>query len=335
MSPDQDALRRLKEADPAPPERVRGSVRQPRAQEALNRILREEPRPRLPRRRPLALVATLAAISVVVWVGLGQRPEDLGGRTAAVVLSEAAETAAGAGLPEIGPGEFLYQRTDQIDRVTSVSDKGVWTALVPRRREVWVGADGSGRILEVPGRPVFPRPRDRTLWMRAGRPRIQGGGSDREYGAGRLLPEGFEALPTDPGTLADVLRRDRVDSALPADPGLFVAAADLLSEPLVDPAHRAALYRVVAGIEGVRLLGQVTDPSGRPGVGVAITSRSGNTLQDHVLIFDAETSEVLAEEVVLLEQVEGIDADPPVLIRSRVYGASGIVSSLQARPEAV
>lgn len=334
MSPDRDALRRLREADPAPPERVRGSARRPAAREALDRILAEEPRARPPRRGPLALVAALTALSIVVWVVVAQRPEDLGGRTAAVVLSEAARTAAQAGLPVLGAGEYVYQRTDQIDRVRSERGRGAWTALVPRRREVWIAADGSGRILEVPGRPSFPGPRDRALWRRAGGPRIQGGVSDREYGAGRLLPERVEALPTDAAALAEALLRERADSTLPPDAGLFAASADLLSEPLVNPALRSALYRVVAGIRSVRLLGQVTDPSGRPGIGVAITSRARGTLQRHVLIFDEGTSDVLAEKVVVLERIEGTDAEPPVVVHSRVYGPSGVVSSLQARPEA-
>lgn len=331
MSSEHDSLRRLRDADPVSPEQVRGAARKPGAQAALDRILGEEPKRRAPRRGAFVTAAVLTTVSILVWVAVTRRTPEVELSTAVVVLSEAARTAAGAGPLPLGSDEFVYLRTDQIDHVTSVSDKGVWTALVPRRREVWVTQDGSGRILEVPGRPTFPGPRDRILWRRAGRPRIQGGVSDREYGPGRLLPERVETLPTHPEALAEALLRDRVDSALPPGVGLFVASADLLSEPLVAPTLRAALFRVLAGIGGVEPLGRVRDPSGRAGIGVAITSSSRGTLQRHVLIFDGETSEILAEKVIILERQEGIHADPPIVIESRVYGSSEIVSSLETR----
>jgi hypothetical protein len=139
---------------------------------------------------------------------------------------------------------------------------------------------------------------------------------------------------SDADSLATALLRGDIERDLPKDQRLFLASSDLLSTPLTAPAVRSSLYRLIAGLDAVQLLGEITDPFGRTGIGVAIPSDSTGAPARRVLIFDARTSEVLAEESVLLEHVDWIDADPPIVTEFRVFGATVIVSSDHERPGA-
>ncbi len=52
----------------------------------------------------------------------------------------------------------------------------------------------------------------------------------------------------------------------------------------------------------------------------------------NTLIFDAETYHLLAEEEVLLQRGEWLDAQPPVVIGWNTYLASGFVPSTASTP---
>jgi hypothetical protein len=112
-----------------------------------------------------------------------------------------------------------------------------------------------------------------------------------------------------------------------------VTISDFLSEPLVRPAVRAALFKVAAGIPGVDVLGEIRDPAGRTGIGVALTARSRGWVERRVVIFEETTARVLAEKVVVLEAASRVSLDTPVVLDSRIYGRTGVVPSLEARPD--
>jgi hypothetical protein len=95
-------------------------------------------------------------------------------------------------------------------------------------------------------------------------------------------------------------------------------AADLITMP-VKPAVRAAAYRVMAEQPGVRVLGRVTDPLGRKGVGVAFPGTHGTPLGsvEQRLVVDPSTGEMLCEQLVLVEpsaraREAGLDAGTTV-----------------------
>ena len=69
------------------------------------------------------------------------------------------------------------------------------------------------------------------------------------------------------------------------------------------PAVRAAAYRVIAGLPGIRSLGEVTDPLGREGVGFALpaSDRPGYGTGRSELIVDPATGALLADREVLTE----------------------------------
>ena len=60
---------------------------------------------------------------------------------------------------------------------------------------------------------------------------------------------------------------------------------------------RAGLYRALALVPSVQLVGQVRDRAGRTGTGVAFTEVGLR----HELIFDPQTSEMLAEREVVVD----------------------------------
>lgn len=114
-----------------------------------------------------------------------------------------------------------------------------------------------------------------------------------------------------------------------ADYERFTIVGDLLRETVGTPDLRAALYRVAAGLGGVELIGSMTDRAGRAGIAVAMTSaQPSRGLERRTLIFDPDTSMLLGEEDVLLESVEWLDADPPLVIAYNTYLVSDIVATI-------
>ncbi|MGY5050706.1 CU044_5270 family protein [Streptomyces sp. 900105755] len=79
-------------------------------------------------------------------------------------------------------------------------------------------------------------------------------------------------------------------------------AGNLITMP-VKPAVRAAAYRVMAGLPGVRVVGHVTDPLGREGVAVefpkAYPTPLGTTRER--LVVDPSTGSMLSDQTLLLE----------------------------------
>jgi hypothetical protein len=97
--------------------------------------------------------------------------------------------------------------------------------------------------------------------------------------AGDRIYEGdVERLPADPSRMRTaMLGWMRAHGGVPAHPDawLFREAAKLLQpDEIVPQPTRITLYRMLAGLPGVRALDTVRDPLGRPATGVAMTDRS-------------------------------------------------------------
>jgi hypothetical protein len=101
------------------------------------------------------------------------------------------------------------------------------------------------------------------------------------------------ALPSDPAALRKWLLA-RLDTAAegPADYLLFVAGQALVTELPVRPAVRAATYRMLADLPGVRLFGAVLDQHGRAGTAVGYLRNGSETR----LIVDGADGQALAQE---------------------------------------
>ena len=188
----------------------------------------------------------------------------------------------------------------------------IWWMYVPVEREMWLDARGSGRIREVDGQARFLSAAQRAAWIAAGSPPLPRAGHAKvtrfgRHGLSGLYFSRLSRLPTDPHRLRRWIESHDVPGGLttagttstglsPRKSGhskTFGAVGFLLGESFAPPALRAALYEVAAELPGVHLLGQVTDPVGRRGVGVAYTDpQHGERLE---LIFDPATSTLLAE----------------------------------------
>jgi hypothetical protein len=141
------------------------------------------------------------------------------------------------------------------------------------RREIWIGPDGSGRIRGTETDPTFPTAKDRQNWKAMGRtaPPLVGPPSDERFGPGGLStgPTDLSKLPTDPAKLAALISSRKIEGGPPGPAEDFVQVGDLLRETSASPELRAALFKVAAGIPGVKLLGTVTDSDGRSGTAIA------------------------------------------------------------------
>jgi hypothetical protein len=148
------------------------------------------------------------------------------------------------------------------------------------RREIWIGPDGSGRMRGTETDPVFPTAKDRQNWKAMGRtaPPLLGPPSDEKFGPGGLStgPADLSKLPTDPATLAGLISSRKIEGGPPGPAEDFVQVGDLLRESDASPELRAALFKVAAGIPGVKVLGTVKDSDGRSGTGIAFVNSASS-----------------------------------------------------------
>ncbi|NUP83113.1 MAG: hypothetical protein HOV96_36840, partial [Nonomuraea sp.] len=152
---------------------------------------------------------------------------------------------------------------DRLTELWATRDGRAWTCTLTAAAGQ-ENCSGQGRVVRVTGRAAFSM-------------------------AGRDLTfQQIQDLPSDPDAL-----RERVAAMLPA------GSADLLADALSGllwskpspPAVRAAAYRALADLPGVRYLGGRADPRGRAGEAFAYDLPAGVR---RTLIIDPATSQVLA-----------------------------------------
>lgn len=354
---DSEALELLERANPLPEEEMPS----PRSSEALalrQRILLTKVTPPLQatrhrrgrRRGPLlAATAALVALAAVVTLPRALPEEHLGASPAAAAVLERAADAASA--YDSATGRYAYTKAQTLYAVTA-ADAPPFSALIPRLRETWVAADGSGRIVETTGEPIFLGTRDRARWLAAGSLPLASGRARDDRVRAHYDPVSDELLAVDPSDLS-LKELDQLLSAvpqLPADPtrlgrlirayaeykdppveaAIFNQISGLLHSPLASAELRAALYRVLASVDGVRLGGERRDSAGR--LGTVITSPAGYGEHVRHLLIDPDTGAVLAEEEVLTKRVSWIDGKPGDVVGAIVVLEQGWVDSTEARP---
>jgi hypothetical protein len=293
--------------------------------------------------RAIGALAALGLVAVLAsgLLPVGPRPDP----AAAAALNHAADIAA-AQPATTGDG---YRHTKSEGAYLSCSGGSPdhpngYCALVPVNREIWIKADGSGRIVESRSEPIWFGPADRAAWQAEGSPDLRGQPSDTRFGPtppgvdpwvpqaglGSLYYQNVDALPTDVGALRHMIdERAAANGGGATDYERFTIVGDLLRETVAAPKVRAALYRVAAGLNGVELVGSMTDRAGRAGTAVSMTNdQSSRGLERRVLIFDPQTSSLLAEEDVLLHKVDWLDAEPPLVIGYNTYLTSEIVPTI-------
>ncbi len=354
-----DTLRELRPEEAAPDPEA-----QQRARAVLTaRIegeLAEEPRAlrRPPRRRRRWLAAVLApaaaaALALGVITGLDRGSVSPEPASALERAADAAEVRA----PDLGPGEYLYVRErGSLVRTFEAGGSGPGVPARQRMRpgppfsvvagpattETWMNRQGNGRYtLRAPATPLeFPGSRDRRRWIERGRPWVgkRGYSDSGEYltdpkgfpvGDGaQLTYDDLASLPTDGRELYAELIELAGDRPPSPDVEAFRIVTDLLRFAPAPRRARAALYRATAHIKGIRMLGEVRDGLGRRGQAVEV-EHEGVRSQ---LIFDPETSALLAERDVLAERKPWIDAEPGYVLRSLLVERQAVVGSPRERP---
>lgn len=268
-----------------------------------------------------AVVAAAAALVLVVFSGSG-RVEP----AAAQILREAAGTAAAQAPVAPGPNQYLYTRS----RSAYLQASPGWSVLVPSEREAWISLDGSrkGRVRAVTGRPRFVSPDQRSGWLAAGSPPLPRAGAVEESmvsGTGGIVDPAD--LPTDPAALLAKIEARSIPGVEgpPGEAETFVLIGDLLRQGYLPSAVRAALYEAAAELPGVESLGEVEDPVGRPGLGVAFSDRGSR----HELILDPATSALLGERETLLgTDAYGFDAPAGTTIGWAAYLEQKVLGSV-------
>jgi hypothetical protein len=270
-------------------------------------------------------------VVVLLVVALMLRGGERAPATASELLLRTATIAKDA-EPAAADGAYLYRKVQADQPVTGVANGAAWSAVLPVIEETWIAADGSGRSLSDFGRYRFFGPRDRALWRAAGSPPFASDIQDSKLPPGAFPYEDVNSLPTQGDRLLDHLREEAASRQLPSDVAVLMQVGELLARGDAEPAIRSALYRVVARLPEVELLEPRLDPLGRAGVAVGITYDESGSAVRVVLIFDQETSELLAEEHYLLEPASWVDADPGTRLSFIAYLESGRTDSIEERP---
>jgi hypothetical protein len=306
-------LSTLKTLDPVDVDELRAAGVPPLPSELLTRAQHPlEPNRR--RRVVLRLVAAAAVAGALVLI-VGLLPALSGSSPAQRALRSVAATAAAHPAP--APTGFLYTRLRATTLTTSDPAPG-YSFLVSEVVEQWTAADGSGRIRSRSGAPVFAGPRDEQRWRAAGSPALAPGtpAGDERLGPRELTatPPGGEnlpptrELPTDVDELLATLDRAAEQSSdVPAEAKIFELAAAVLIQSGASPQLRAALYEVVASLDGVTLNEQTRDPRNRSASAVSLDTDYSGAPTRSTLFFDRDSAEPLAYTSRLLEPQPWVD----------------------------
>jgi hypothetical protein len=315
------------------------------------------PRSLAPRRRragrAVALVAaTAAVIGAIAALPGGEsssRPRDAHG-----ILQAAAAVAAEQ------PAPAAYRYTRALDRFVygvNAADGEHGRISEQQTSENWTSDGWRGRTTAAGGTAAWATPPSAGLVAAVGDVGavVKAYDGDYRYGDGPLARVPFAAIPRDAASAGQLLEAAIRDGRWLPDrnahphwaPGVVESevarsAVLLLAMGNLDGSQRQALFGLLGARPGARSLGEVTDATGRRGVGVALRlPDSGAELR---VIIDPETSEILQSTEVMAPP----PASPPKLPtgvrkppwppaawlaeRTQVFLSTGSVAALGDRP---
>ena len=272
-------------------------------------------------------VAAAVGVAAVVAILVGRLAGNAShvDSAAAATLRRAAITAAHQpALPPLKAGQYYHFRDTEIGWVEKATAPNLfttclsacppppsdWVVKAPVINEYWIAADGAALNVETIGGPTF-----RSAAARQGYSRIYGFPVSHPLGLGsrsqfpqgqwsfgwRLTYRQLQQLPSNPNKLLDIVREhaapssraDNPSSTNPLNYEEFVVIGDIMRDSaLLQPNVRAAFYNILSQLPGIKLVGPVTDPLGRPGIEVSM-QRDAHTERE-VLIFDPHTAQLLS-----------------------------------------
>jgi hypothetical protein len=277
----------------------------------------------------LAAVAAVVAAVAVQKPGPAPAPGVSRPLSASQILLAAAEHST---ADAFGSGKYLVVRSEEGWAITVGTGRAMYEMMQRTSYETWLSRSGteSNRVISTKLGMTPLTPADDTAWRAAGSPHEvlvgkprpdgtfgpgqpvsidpgtpQADSSDNPevyaFGNTNVTVRDLEQLPADPAALRARLLKsyDGGGGDMPTDKQewLLAVASDLLVDIPVSGPVRAAAFRLIATLPGVRPLGAVTDQRGRPGQGFAFTS--GNATIGSVeyrFVIDAATGRALGRE---------------------------------------
>jgi hypothetical protein len=243
--------------------------------------------------------------------------------SAAELLEQAAVSALAAG-DDLADGGVLYVQAETWTLDAVFGDERGTVGLTATVQERWTDPTGAGRLEIRPGRTLEAGevggifiPPDTAAEPTIGVP--ISGLNVEQHGA---VPDDADAIVT-----LETLGIGSDDQT-----ELLRTLAGLLRQEPFDAAQKAALWRSVAAIDGLEVLGTTTDRLGREAVGVALTGRSTGIETRTIFLFDPATATALATEEVLTGDSRALDIPTPALAEYQVLVDSMVVESVGTRP---
>ena len=239
-----------------------------------------------PRRRRHALVAAAAAVvaaALVVPAAAGDLwPNEQASASAAELLNQAADELIETSDVAVGPGQWLHLKLEQ--GPPDATEPSAVAFGTMQRTERWVPYDQSGdwyMLRHDHGAPTPAIVAERGQFYAQAPP------------VGSWMnptPEFYASVPRETAALrARLPRRDRM---------AFLKIADVLQEGLMPADLRAAMYRVLATIDGVTLLDdEVANLAGQEGVAFSYREVGAEAYYEQVII-DPDTGRYIGERTV-------------------------------------
>ena len=262
---------------------------------------------KLQRRRRFVLAGGLATVGVGIAGTLGLSTAAAPVSALAAQLHKLARVAAAqTALGTPGPNQYLYteSQSSYVNGTGTANGNQMCMLRQVEHRQTWISVDSGSAIDQSLSQGQFTSAADKAVCAAAGitDPASEDSDWKEQFRANTTASLTFQttdwsSYSTDPATLLQQVHK--LDGG-PDTPGeLFTNVGDMLRETNAPPAIRAALYNAAALIPGVKLVGTVTDPLGRSGLGIAFYTNGTPTSE---LIFDQQTSELLAEETLGADQ---------------------------------
>ena len=285
------------------------------------------PHAKTPPRLPLVLTASLAACAVAVATvslpGPGGHAQPARVRTAQpstspsvdarTFLLAAAEQAETSRSPASGRYWHLTTRRcaqnmtgpmrAAMGQPSPTSDGPIYHYSTCESEDQWFAANGFVRSnVGVDPKVVFASPQDRKSWQADGSPALlqppahtdshipPGWGPNHSH---PLSLKQLRALPSDPAALKREVAKGAEEPLHGArlDSYIWTFSTDLLAQPITAKT-RAGIYRMYAGIPGVRMVGATKDPEGR--LAIALSYTLDGSHQEDQILFTPDTHEFLS-----------------------------------------
>ncbi len=277
-----------------------------------------------------AAVLIAAGVATVIVASQGTSPSPA---SAATVLyaSAAALQRSGPNL-ELGPHDYLYERS--VSRSRFIDPQG--HTFLHELAETWTARNGAGRLHDtVLNRSVISRHLDVRLGPSTARirptaqPFMLADPISLSYRQLQRLPSSPKLLATVVGGLADRTARalrERSSRSAHSEIVLYILRSIALSP--APTAVRAAVYQVMASTPGIKLIGYRRDALGRRGD--MFTATVGPMRAE--MIINPTTGRLLQFTRILMHRSELDPGWRPGLISRDTYVQQAVVGSTTARP---